>query len=66
VLSVAIRHQLKIAYVCDGQKVPEDMHAAQQKRIWLAKVAQQMTASTPRVRDEAYLARHFGRVTHHA
>jgi flagellar biosynthesis protein FlhF len=66
VLSVAIRHQLKIAYVCDGQKVPEDMHAAQQRRIWLAKMAQQMTAGTPRVRDEAYLARHFGRVPHHA
>jgi flagellar biosynthesis protein FlhF len=66
VLSVAIRHKLKIAYVCDGQKVPEDMHAAHQKRIWLAKVAQQMTAGMPRVRDDAYLARHFGGVTNHA
>jgi flagellar biosynthesis protein FlhF len=66
VLSVAIRHQLKIAYVCDGQRVPDDMHAAQQRRIWLAKLAQQMTAGAPRVRDEAYLARHFGGGTQHA
>jgi hypothetical protein len=42
------------------------MHAAHQKRIWLAKVAQQMTAGMPRVRDDAYLARHFGGVTNHA
>jgi Mrp family chromosome partitioning ATPase len=28
VLSAALRHKLKIAYVCDGQRVPEDLHAA--------------------------------------
>ena len=66
VLSAVLRHQLKIAYVCNGQKVPEDMHAAQQKRVWLARVAQQMKQQSPTTRNEAYLARHFGRTAAHA
>jgi flagellar biosynthesis protein FlhF len=65
VLSTAIRHKLKIAYVCDGQKVPDDLHAAQQRRVWLAKLAQHMKqGATPR--DSAYLAQHFAKVPAHA
>jgi flagellar biosynthesis protein FlhF len=66
VLSAVLRHQLKIAYVCNGQKVPEDMHAAQEKRVWLARVAQQMKQQSPTTRNEAYLAHHFGRTVAHA
>ena len=65
VLSATIRHKLKIAYVCDGQNVPEDMHAAQERRIWLVRAALQLKRGAPRVRDEAYLARTFGRVHAH-
>jgi len=65
VLSATIRHKLKIAYVCDGQRVPEDMHAAQERRIWLVRAALQMKQGAPRIRDEAYLARTFGRVHAH-
>jgi flagellar biosynthesis protein FlhF len=65
VLSTAIRHKLKIAYVCDGQKVPDDLHAAQQRRVWLARLAQHMKAGAPR-RDAAYLAQHFAKVPAHA
>jgi flagellar biosynthesis protein FlhF len=65
VLSATIRHKLKIAYVCDGQNVPEDMHAAQERRIWLVRAALRMKQGAPRVRDEAYLARTFGRVHAH-
>jgi flagellar biosynthesis protein FlhF len=28
VISTTLRHKLKIAYLCDGQRVPEDLHAA--------------------------------------
>jgi flagellar biosynthesis protein FlhF len=28
VISTTLRHRLKIAYVCDGQRVPDDLHAA--------------------------------------
>jgi flagellar biosynthesis protein FlhF len=65
VLSATIRHKLKIAYVCDGQNVPEDMHAAQDRRIWLVRAALQLKRGAPRVSDEAYLARTFGRVHAH-
>jgi flagellar biosynthesis protein FlhF len=65
VLSATIRHKLKIAYVCDGQNVPEDMHAAQERRIWLVRAALQLKRGAPRFRDEAYLARTFGRVHAH-
>jgi flagellar biosynthesis protein FlhF len=65
VLSATIRHKLKIAYICDGQNVPEDMHPAQERRIWLIRAAMQLKQGAPRVRDEAYLARTFGRVHAH-
>ena len=62
VLSATIRHKLKIAYICDGQNVPRDMHAAQEKRIWLVRAAMQIKRGAPRIHDEAYMARTFGRV----
>src|ERR1700734_3386894 len=61
VISTSMRHRLKIAYVCDGQRVPEDMHAAHQKRVSLVRAALSLKDGRPAVRDEAYLARNFGR-----
>jgi flagellar biosynthesis protein FlhF len=66
VLSAIIRHKLKIAYVCDGQRVPDDLHASQQRRVWLVKAAQDLKRGAPQAHDEAYLARTFGRVPAHA
>src|SRR3984957_3589549 len=64
-LSTALRHKLKIAYVCDGQRVPEDLHAAHQKRVWLVRAALQLAERRPPKRDEAYLVRNFGRAPAH-
>jgi flagellar biosynthesis protein FlhF len=64
-ISVALRHKLKIAYVCDGQRVPEDLHAAHQRRVWLIRAAMQLKERTPKAR-EASLARSFGRAPAHA
>jgi flagellar biosynthesis protein FlhF len=66
VISTTLRHRLKIAYVCDGQRVPEDLHAAHQKRVWLVRAALQLKDSRPPVRDEAYYVRNFGRARAHA
>jgi flagellar biosynthesis protein FlhF len=66
VISTTLRHKLKIAYVCDGQRVPEDVHAAHQKRVWLVTTALTLKERRPPMRDEAYLARNFGRVQAHA
>jgi flagellar biosynthesis protein FlhF len=65
-ISVALRHKLNIAYICDGQRVPEDLHAAHQKRVWLIRTALDLKGRMPRSGDEASLARTFGRVAAHA
>jgi flagellar biosynthesis protein FlhF len=66
VLSAVLRHRLKIAYVCDGQRVPEDLHAARGRRVWLARTALALKQGKPALRDEAYFVRNFGRADAHA
>jgi flagellar biosynthesis protein FlhF len=65
-MSTVLRHQLPIAYLCNGQRVPEDLHGAHRRRIWLARAALRLKERTPSPRDEAYLARNFGRGQVHA
>jgi flagellar biosynthesis protein FlhF len=66
VLSTTLRHRLKIAYVCDGQRVPEDLHAAHERRVWLVRAALALKERRLPVRDEGYLARNFGGASAHA
>ena len=33
VISVVIQHDLPVSYVCDGQKVPDDIHQAEGKSL---------------------------------
>jgi flagellar biosynthesis protein FlhF len=66
VLSAVLRHRLKIAYVCDGQRVPEDLHAARGRRVWLVRTAVALKQGRPVLRDEAYYVRNFGRADAHA
>jgi flagellar biosynthesis protein FlhF len=65
-ISVAVRHKLKVAYVCNGQRVPEDLHAAHLKRVWLIRAALRLKERKPPIRDEASLARAFGGAAGHA
>jgi flagellar biosynthesis protein FlhF len=66
VISATLRHKLKIAYICNGQRVPEDLHAAHTKRVWLVRIALDLKERSTPQRDEAYLARAFGRAPAHA
>jgi flagellar biosynthesis protein FlhF len=66
VISTTVRHQLRIAYLCTGQRVPEDLHAAHQRKVWLIKVAMKLKERVAARPDEAYLARNFGRASVHA
>jgi flagellar biosynthesis protein FlhF len=66
VMSAALRHRLKIAYICDGQRVPEDLHAAHRRRVWLVRTALALKEGRPALRDEAYYVRNFGRAHAHA
>ena len=65
-MSTVMRHKLPIAYLCNGQRVPEDLHSAQRRCVWLVKAAVKLKQHAPTRRDESYLARNFGRVQTHA
>ncbi|MFI4891049.1 MAG: flagellar biosynthesis protein FlhF [Steroidobacterales bacterium] len=60
-MSTALRHRLPIAYLCNGQRVPEDVHSAYQRRVWLVRAARKFKERRGPIRDEGYLARQFGR-----
>jgi flagellar biosynthesis protein FlhF len=60
VLSLAIRAGLPIAYLSDGQRVPEDLHLAAPKRFWLMHNAVKLTQSAVVPPDENELETSFG------
>jgi flagellar biosynthesis protein FlhF len=62
VLSVAIRSGLPVAYLSDGQRVPEDLHRAAPKRFWLLHNALKLSASSGIAPDEHELAARFGQM----
>ena len=66
VISTVLRHKLKIAYICNGQRVPEDLHASHLKRVWLVRSALELGQRSPSSRDASYFARNFGGVTANA
>jgi flagellar biosynthesis protein FlhF len=64
VISTALRHQLRIAYLCNGQRVPEDLHAAHGRQVWLIKSALKLKERAPARLPDDYFARHFGAALH--
>jgi flagellar biosynthesis protein FlhF len=60
VLSLAITSTLPVAYLSDGQRVPEDLHCAAPKRFWLLHNALKLSANAPAAPDEHELAERFG------
>ena len=52
VISAVIRHNLPIAYLADGQRVPDDLYAADKKKLWLVNQAVEcMQASEPKINE---------------
>lgn len=63
VISTLIRHDLRAAWFSDGQRIPEDLHAAAHKKLWLVNQAVEcMERSQPRV-DERMMAEQYARVS---
>ncbi len=60
VLSLAIRADLPVAYISDGQRVPEDLHLAAPKRFWLLHNAVKLTRDPTQSPDENELAHSYG------
>lgn len=65
-LSVLIRSGLPLAYVANGQRVPEDLHLMRNRQSWLAKMAVELMRRESRVVDADTLARNFSEVASHA
>lgn len=59
VLSAAVTHQLPLAYISDGQRVPEDLHAASAEDL-VTRAAHIMNRMGPRI-DEDLLTLSFGK-----
>lgn len=47
-LSAILRHQLPLAYLCAGQRVPEDLYPAAERRVWLVRLAVKLRAAAAR------------------
>src|SRR6202790_4739091 len=65
VLSTILRHKLRIAYLCNGQRVPEDLHAAYDRRLWLARTAKKLRENAPARLTDGYLTRNLERAHAH-
>lgn len=65
-LSVLIRSRLALAYVANGQRVPEDIHLMRNRQSWLAKMAVELMRRENRVIDTDELAGRFTEVETHA
>ncbi len=61
VMSTLIRNDLPAAWFSDGQRIPDDLHGAARKKLWLVNQAVEcMEASNPRV-DERTMAEDYTR-----
>ena len=59
VMSALIRHDLPVSYLSDGQRIPDDLHSASRKRLWLVNQALECAnASQPRI-DERVMAENY-------
>lgn len=65
VLSTTLRHKLRIAYLCNGQRVPEDLHAAYDRRLWLARTAKKLRENAPARLNDGYLTQNLQRAHAH-
>jgi flagellar biosynthesis protein FlhF len=59
IISVLIQHKLPVSFVCDGQKVPDDLHRAR-GRLLIKEAVKLMRSSSKSLSDEE-LAYTFGR-----
>jgi len=61
-ISFVMRSGLPLAYVANGQKVPEDLHFAGPRRAWLVKAAVELMRLKDNLVAEKYMAEEFSEV----
>ena len=65
-ISALVAARLPLAWLTDGQRVPEDLHGATNKALWLVHRAVRLARDAKRHTDEDTMARQFGEVQAHA
>ncbi|NNF50991.1 MAG: flagellar biosynthesis protein FlhF [Gammaproteobacteria bacterium] len=65
-ISALIDRELPLAWLCNGQRVPEDMYPAAGREDWLLKVAIERLKASKRVVSEHYMAEKFEEAQTHA
>jgi flagellar biosynthesis protein FlhF len=60
--STLIRSGLPLAYVTNGQRVPEDLHLARARQAWLVKAAVELMRRRETPVSEDHMAEHFAEV----
>lgn len=67
IISALIRNDLPAAWLSNGQRIPDDLHPAALKRLWLINQAVEcMEASEPRVDEQLMADRHAEAIAAHA
>ena len=61
-ISVLIRHGLPLAYLCDGQRVPDDLSEASRRKLWLMNRALEYASASRFLPEESDMAERFGQV----
>lgn len=58
-IGTMIRHDLAATWFSDGQRIPDDLHAAERKKLWLVNQAVEcMETSEPHI-DERFMAENY-------
>lgn len=65
-ISAVIERQLPLAWLCNGQRVPDDMYPAAGRVDWLIKIAIERLRQSKRVVSEHYMAENFVEAMTHA
>ncbi len=59
VMSTLIRNDLPAAWFSDGQRIPDDLHAAVRKKLWLVNEAVECLEASKPVIDELVMAQNY-------
>ncbi|MDJ0749180.1 MAG: flagellar biosynthesis protein FlhF [Woeseiaceae bacterium] len=62
VMSALIRNDLPAAWFSDGQRIPDDLHAAARKKLWLVNEAVECLESSKPIIDELVMAQNYASV----
>lgn len=63
VIGSMIRRELPATWFCDGQRIPDDLHAATRKKLWFVNQAVEcMETSEPAI-DERYMAENYSQAS---